>query len=149
MWHLLEGGAYFNVDTQRCCAYLSSGAYLGKYGGKRSNRFMHNTEQWPNILWRYCIVHNKRVKDVWGFFSMLEWRSAWKRPSWHILALVKWRQTLHAVHFISVKYADGSLELLNSFNFFVIYRLDANILVRAEAYSEPCQISKIELLAKS
>ena len=24
---LLEGGAYFNVDTQRCAAYLRPGAY--------------------------------------------------------------------------------------------------------------------------
>ena len=26
-WRLLEGGAYFIVDTQRCGAYLKPGAY--------------------------------------------------------------------------------------------------------------------------
>ena len=32
MRHLLEGGAYFYVDTKRCSAYLRPGTYQGKYG---------------------------------------------------------------------------------------------------------------------
>ena len=39
MRRLLERGAYFNVDIQRCDAYLSPSAYQRKYGMWSSNPF--------------------------------------------------------------------------------------------------------------
>ena len=41
---LLEGGAYFNVDTQMCSAYLRAGAYKRKYGISNMETIFMNTE---------------------------------------------------------------------------------------------------------
>ena len=87
--HLLEGGAYFSVDTQRCSTYLRSATYLRKYGISKRIEHQHNlrhnspfTIPGVNSLYHGTEIVSFLSPKIWNIG--LSWHSCsmWDKAGW-------------------------------------------------------------------